>query len=111
MEGELSSRREVITTGRGHDPTTRRSLQEPKLQQVRLNHGFKSGGVLAQRCRQGIKPGRATSMGVEQQLQQPAIAGIKPSAIHPMQGEGFIHQRLIDRAGAITNTGHIPHSP
>tara|TARA_B100000902_G_C26496706_1_gene521933 strand:+ start:174 stop:500 length:327 start_codon:yes stop_codon:yes gene_type:complete len=48
-------------------------------------------------------------MGLEQQLQQPAITGVQTAAIHPMQREGFIDQSAVDRSGAVTDTGHISH--
>ena len=101
----------MITASSCHHPATRRALQESELKKVGLNHGFQRGGILSKGRRKRVQPSGTTSMRLEQQLQQPAITGIQSTTINPMQGEGFIHQRLIDRAGAITNAGHIPHSP
>tara|TARA_Y100001933_G_scaffold202031_1_gene203745 strand:- start:25 stop:330 length:306 start_codon:yes stop_codon:yes gene_type:complete len=101
----------VLTASSCDHPATGRALQESKLEKIGLNHGFQRGGILSKSRRKSVQPSGTTSMRLEQQLQQPAITGIQSTTIHPMQSEGFIHQRLVDRAGTFTNTGHIPHSP
>ena len=103
---------------RSYDTTTRGALQEAELQEIGLHHSFEGGGVFTERSRQGVETNRPTAMTLEQELQKTAITGVKTPTIHPVQAEGFIHERSVDHSrrqrisgGRATHAGHIPHPP
>ena len=55
-----------------------------------FRYGFQGGG-------QGLETHRSASMGLEHQSEQAAVAGIEPPLVDPVQAEGLIHQRRVDR--------------
>ena len=94
MPGAAPRRRlqaEMREGGVAHEPPARRALDEPALQQIRLDHVLESASLFGQRRRQGLDAHRPASVVLDDARQIAAIEGIEAHAVHleaPQRGVG-----------------------
>ena len=89
-----------------HDPPTRRALDEPELEQVRLVDVLDRLGLLAQRDRERREPDRAASEALDDRAQERAVEPLEPGLVDLEQLERLVGDGSRDRA-CVPNLGDV----
>src|ERR671935_131660 len=112
-EGALCGAAEVAGGEFGYDPAAGRPLEEPELQQVRLDHVLDRVGLLPHRRRERREPDRTAAELVEQAEQDGEVELVEPLLVDLEQREpraGYLVRDLtvVADLGDVANPSEEP---